>query len=152
MRQRRVLTLLATAAVIALTAGCATPGADAVASRTESVPPSALAGQLTGTWRGWFVQHGSDGNVTGDMTLVIKDDATYKLISNRWGRGDVAGRPSNESGVVVGNNRSITLKSSSGGRWITLMRKGNTLYGVTSAPSGHTIQIDMEKTSGPEAP
>lgn len=153
MTQRTIISLLA-AALTALAAGCATQNPRATARLTESdASPSSAAPTLTGTWRGWFAQVGSDGHVTGDMTLVIKDDATYKLISTRWGRGDVGGRPSNDSGVVVVNDRSVTLKSSSGAQWMTLMRKGDTLYGVTRASSGHTIQIDMERTSRvPETP
>ena len=154
MRQRRVVTLFVSTALLALTPGCAAQNPSAAVSPTESEASSAaVAGKLTGTWRGWFTQVGSDGHVTGDMTLVIKDDATYKLISTRSGRGDVGGRAGNDSGVVVANDRSVTLKSSSGGQWIILMRKGDTLYGVTRASSGHTIQIDVERTSSvPETP
>lgn len=153
MAQRTITSLLA-AALVALAAGCATQKPSATARLTESdALPSAVADKLTGTWRGWFTQVGSDGHMTGDMTLVIKDDATYKLISTRWGRGDVGGRAGNDSGVVVANDNSVTLKSSSGAQWINLMRKGDTLYGVTRASSGHTIQIDMERTSSvPETP
>jgi hypothetical protein len=154
MRQRRVVTLLASTALLALTPGCATQNPSAAVSPTDSEASSAaVAGKLTGTWHGWFTYvGGSDGHETGDMTLVIKDDATYKLISTRWGRADVRGA-GNDSGVVVANDRSVTLKSSSGAQWITLMRKGDTLYGVTRASSGRTIQIDMERTSRvPETP
>jgi len=153
MAQPRTISLFA-AALIALAAGCATQDSRAVARLTESdASPSTAAAKFTGTWRGWFTQIGSDGHVTGNMTLVIMDDATYKLTSTRSGRGDVGGRPSNDSGVVVANDRSVTLRSSAGAQSITLMRKGDTLYGLTRASSGHTIQIDMERTSSvPETP
>jgi hypothetical protein len=86
--------------------------------------------------------------MAGDMTLEIKDDGTYKMISTRRGRGDAAGKVSNDSGVVVANGRRITLKSSSG-QWISLRRDGDALYGVSQhRGSGYTIHITVERESG----
>ena len=157
MGQRRVVTVLAPIALIALTAGCATQGTGAVARLTESdASRSTVPHELVGTWSGWFRPAGADGGggngMAGDMMLEIKDDATYRLIWTRRGRGDAAGRESNDSGVVVANGRGITLKSSSSGQWISLMRKGNALYGVIQhAGSGSTLQIGVEKDSGTSA-
>ena len=84
------------------------------------------------------------------MTLEIKDDATYKLVETRRGRGDVGAR--NDSGVVVANGRTITLKSSSGPS-IPLRRNGRAMYGVTKhRTSGYTIQVTLEKATSVEAP
>jgi len=151
MVQRRIASLGVIAALIALTAGCATQGTGAVARLTESdASRSTLPHELVGTWNGWFRPVGVDGgggdSTEGAMTLEIRDDATYRLISTRRGRGDVGA--SNDSGVVVSNGRTITLKSSSGPS-IPLMRNGTTLYGVTKhRGSGHTIQITVERASG----
>jgi hypothetical protein len=57
----------------------------------------------------------------------------------------MAGRKTNDSGVVAANGRTITLKSSSG-PWIMLSRNGNALYGVTHHRSGRTIQITVERS------
>jgi hypothetical protein len=147
---------LASTALIVLATGCATQGTnDAVARLTESdASRPAIPRELVGTWNGWFRPAGIDGgggnSMDGVMTLVIKDDATYKLISTRRGRGDVGA--SNDSGVVVAKGRTITLKSSSG-PWIPFTRNGNALYGVTkSRGSGHTIQMTLERAAPAAAP
>jgi hypothetical protein len=80
----------------------------------------------------------------GAVTLEIKDDATYRLIETLGGRGDVVGKKTNDSGVVVANGRTITLKSSSG-QWIPLTRNGNALYGLVQHRSGRTMQITVER-------
>ena len=158
MVKRGIVMLFAsTTALIVLGAGCATQRAnDAVARLTESdASRSTIPRELVGTWRGWFRPIGADGgggnSTEGDLTLEIKDDATYRLISTGRGRGDVAGRASNDSGVVIANGRTITLQSSSGPS-IPLTRDGKALYSVTKHRStGYTIQMTLEK-EGPQAP
>ena len=154
MGQRRIVTGLAFIALIALAAGCATQKTDAVASRTVSdASRSTVPHELVGTWHGTFrPTGGADGGgghgMAGDLVLEIKDDGTYKLISTRRGRGDAAGKVSNDSGVVVANGRTVTLKSSSG-QWISLMHDGDALYGVSQhRGSGYTIHITVERESG----
>ena len=154
MGQRRVVTLLAAIAVIGFSSGCATHGNNAVASLTESdASRPAVPRELVGTYHGWFrpvagADGGGGNGMAGDMMLEIKDDGTYKMISTRRGRGDAAGKVSNDSGVVVANGRTITLKSSSG-QWISLMRNGDALYGVSQhRGSGYTIHITVERESG----
>lgn len=143
MVKLRIVTLLA--ALGALVAGCAETGGTGAVASIASDAASSPARELTGTWRGWFVQTGSDGHVDGEMTLVIKDDATYKIRSVRRGRGDASG--SNDAGVIAVNGRTVTLKSD-GGSWISLVRKGDMLYGVTKAPSGHSLQYSFQRSSG----
>ena len=151
MVKREIVTLLASTALIVLATGCATERtSDAVASLTQSdVSRSFVPRELVGTWSGWFRPvggaDGGGGNATdGAVTLEIKDDGTYQLVETGRGRGDMAGRKTSDSGVVVANGRTITLKSSSG-QWIPLSRNGNALYGVTSHRSGRTIQITVER-------
>ncbi len=151
MVKREIVTLLASTALIVFDAGCATERThDAVASRTQSdVSRSFVPRELVGTWSGWFRPvggaDGGGGNATdGAVTLEIKDDGTYQLVETGRGRGDMAGRKTSDSGVVVANGRTITLKSSSG-QWIPLSRNGNALYGVTNHRSGRTIQITVER-------
>jgi len=151
MVKREIVTLLASTALIVFDAGCATERTnEAVASLTQSdVSRSFVPRELVGTWTGWFRPvggaDGGGGNTTdGAVTLEIKDDGTYQLVETGRGRGDMAGRKTSDSGVVVANGRTITLKSSSG-QWIPLSRNGNALYGVTSHRSGRTIQITVER-------
>ncbi len=151
MVKREIVTLLASTALIVFDTGCATERTnDAVASLTQSdVSRSFVPRELVGTWTGWFRPvggaDGGGGNATdGAVTLEIKDDGTYQLVETGRGRGDMAGRKTSDSGVVVANGRTITLKSSSG-QWIPLSRNGNALYGVTNHRSGRTIQITVER-------
>jgi hypothetical protein len=151
MVKREVVMLVASTALIVLATGCATQRTnDAVASLTVSdASRSFVPRELVGTWSGWFRQTGgADGGggnaMDGAVTLEIKDDATYRLIETLGGRGDVAGRKTNDSGVVVANGRTITLKSSSG-QWIPLRRNGNALYGLIQHRSGRTLQITVER-------
>jgi hypothetical protein len=151
MVKREIVTLLASAALIVFATGCATERTnDAVASLTQSdVSRSFVPRELVGTWSGWFRPvggaDGGGGNATdGAVTLEIKDDGTYQLVETGRGRGDMAGRKTNDSGVVVANGRGITLKSSSG-PWTSLRRNGNALYGVTHHSSGRAIQITVER-------
>ena len=147
MVKLRIVTLLA--ALGAFAAGCAeTAGTGAVASIPSDATAPSPARELTGTWRGWFVSTGSDGHVEGEMTLAIKDDATYKIRSVRRGRGDVGGGSgSNDAGVIAVNGRTVTLNSA-GGSSIRLVRKGDMLYGVIKAPSGHSLQYSFQRSSG----
>jgi hypothetical protein len=152
MVKREVVMLLASTALIVFDTGCATqrPPGDAVASLTQSdASRSFVPRELVGTWTGWFRPvggaDGGGGNATdGAVTLEIKDDGTYQLVETGRGRGDMAGRKTSDSGVVVANGRTITLKSSSG-QWIPLSRNGKALYGVTSHRSGRAIQITVER-------
>jgi len=151
MVKREIVTLFAFTALIALAAGCATQRtSDAVASLTQSdVSRSFVPREIVGTWTGSFRPvGGADGGggnaMDGAVTLEIKDDATYRLIETLGGRGDVAGKKTNDSGVVVANGRTITLRSSSG-QWIPLTRNGNALYGLIQHRSGRTLQITVER-------
>ena len=146
----RIVTLASTVLIV-VAAGCATQRTDAVASLTASdASRSTIPFELVGTWNGWFRPVGIDGgggdSTEGAMTLEIKDDATYKLLETLGGRGDVAGKKTNDSGVVVANGRTIILKSSSG-QWIPLSRNGNALYGLIQHRSGRSIQIIVEKAA-----
>ena len=147
MLQHRILAPLVSAALLVLAPGCSVQSTGAGSSGSNPAsPPSAgapterAATELTGTWRGSFHQMGGDGFVEGDVTLEIRDDGTYRMISTqrRGGSG-------NESGVVAANGRGVTLKSSSG-QWTSLTRKGDTLYGVTIHSSGRPVKVIVERT------
>jgi len=147
MLKLRILAPLASAALLVLGAGCSAQSTGAGSSRSNPAsPPSAgeptdrTATELTGTWRGTFHQIGGDGFLQGDVTLEIKEDGTYRMISTqrRGGSG-------NDSGVVAANGRGVTLKSSSG-QWTPLTRKGDTLYGIATHSSGRPVHVIVERT------
>jgi hypothetical protein len=74
------------------------------------------------------------------MTLEIKDDGTYRLISIPRRGGS-----SNDSGVVAANGRGVTLKSSSG-QWTPLTRTGDTLYGMLIDSNGRPVKVIVERS------
>ena len=137
MVHHRIVTAFASGVLVVLAAGCASErtGAELLAG-----PPAGVtASQLSGTWRGeiWAVGTDSTSVLNRDVTLEIKDDATYRLISSRMGT------TSNDSGVAVRDGSAVILKSSSG-QWIQLQRSGDKLYGVYTM-SGRRMHIMVEQ-------
>jgi hypothetical protein len=137
MVHHRIVTAFASGVLVVLAAGCASErtGAELLAG-----PPAGVtASQLSGTWRGeiWAVGTDSTSVLNRDVTLEIKDDATYRLISSRQGT------TSNDSGVAVRDGNAVILKSSSG-QWISLQRSGDKLYGVYTM-SGRRMHIMVEQ-------
>jgi hypothetical protein len=139
MVHRRIVTLVAVVAVIVFGAG-AGPGL-----AQPAAAPSPDAGELSGTWRGWFNIVGGDADRQGDLALEIKDDGTYKMA---WTR---KGATSNESGGVVANGSRVTLRNASG-QQITLVRNGDRLYGMSSyGAGGHPIQVSLKRAGTSDA-
>jgi len=137
MVQHWIVRTFASTALIVLASGCAAPSTGAGASLSD--PAAAIAAnQLSGIWRGSFWTVGAwSSSAEGEVTLEIKDDATYSLIST--GRGTAT----NESGVVMANGRDVTLKSSTG-RWTRLTRNGDALHGMATS-AGFAITIMVER-------
>jgi hypothetical protein len=138
---KRGIVFVSTIALMLL-CGCATQErTTAVAGLTESdVRPAALPTDLVGTWNGSFWSIGAHGaSRTGTITLNIKDDGSYTLTRGASARS--------ESGVVVANGRTVTLRSSSGA-WTPLTHQGETLYGMGPDASGMAIQMSVSKDSG----
>ena len=140
------IALVGSIALMALS-GCATHGqTQTIARLTESdARPSALPGDLVGSWNGSFWPVGADSggwNALGYVTLAIKDDGTYTVTARRGASTRTF------SGAVVANGGTITLRSSSGG-WYPLRRRGDVLYGVVpDTVTGYTLGISLEKASG----
>jgi hypothetical protein len=138
MVQRRIVALCVAVAMIVLGAS---------SSRAQpAAAPSPAASELSGTWRGWFNIVGGDADRQGDLALEIKDDATYTLT---WMR---KGTKSNESGGIVANGSRVSLRNASGQR-LTLVRNGDTLYGLSNyGAGGHPIQVMLRRANGSETP
>jgi hypothetical protein len=147
MIQHRILTPLASTALMVLAAGCAaqSPGVAGSSLSEPAVSPSNVASQLSGTWHGAFWQaggHGTGGSaVEGEATLEIKDDATYTLTWTRRGSQTSTIR---DSGIVVASGRGVTLKSARGNS-LPLMRNGDKLHGLTTHATGYTVKVTVER-------
>lgn len=125
--------------LIFVSAGCA--GQRTGVPNLASPATAVTASQLSGTWRGetWPVGTDSTTVQNRDLTLEIKDDATYRLTATRAGTG----RGSSESGVAVAERDTVVLKSSTG-QSTRLQRKGNKLHGMVNS-GGRAMSIMVEK-------
>src|SRR5262249_16067554 len=118
-----IVTSFASAVLIVIATGCATQHTGSESSLAD--PAAAIsASQLSGTWRGesWPIGSDSSSVLNRDVTLEIKDDATYRLISTRQGTGTA----SNDSGVAVPDGGTVVLRSSTG-QYMRLQRNGDKL-------------------------
>src|SRR5262245_41329909 len=129
--------------------GSASTSSNSSADSSVVAPTSFADTGLAGGWQGFFTSTSSIGDsrmIQGEYTFNIKDDGTYsgRRISSlvagtsRGGQNKVSGR------VVVKGDR-VELDDDAGWR-MTLMRRGNTLYGVNADPGTQwPIQIEMNK-------
>jgi hypothetical protein len=140
MLQRRIVTLVVAMALIVLGLGIGS-------SRAQSTSTSSTdASELRGPWRGWFNIVGGDADRQGDLALEINDDATYTLT---WTR---KGTTSKESGGIVATGKRVGLRNTSG-QQMTLVRNGDTLYGLSNyGAGGHPIQVMLRKATVSDAP
>ena len=151
MLQRRFAVLVPSAGLVALVAGCVGPSAS-LNSGASSPVASALApvSELAGTWRGSFGQVSAIFYMDeGDCTLQIKEDGTFTAACrpSKGGTNNLA-KASTWSGTVVTSRNRVTLRSSQEA-WVTLIRSGNTLYGVAKDPLVEaTIMMNLEREGG----
>ena len=142
MVDHRIVTAFASGVLIVLAAGCAAERPGAELNLTASAA-AVTASQLSGTWRGEMWAVGTDTTsvvLNRDVTLEIKDDATYRLTLTRSGGTTT----SNDSGVAVRDGGAVILKSTKG-QWIRLQRSNdNKLYGVFDS-SGRRMHIMVEQ-------
>jgi hypothetical protein len=133
--------------LVALVAGCAGP-TPRIASDASGPTVAALSpgGDLTGTWRGSFVQVGAVLYTDdGDVVLQIKEDGTFvaRVTRSKAGTNNLA-KAGTWTGTVISRGNRITLRSSQG-PWVTLSRSGNTLYTVAEDPLVEaTIMLRLE--------
>lgn len=139
-RTFRVLTIVLLGALPA----CAGPSVDSAGS--EGLAP---ASELSGTWTGSFGQLGGtlytdDANVV----LEIKEDGTFTANVTPAGGANNRGRASTWTGTVVRKGDRITFRTAQG-PWMTLSRRGDTLYGVANDPATQaTVMITLERKAG----
>jgi len=147
MRCRRLVTALSVVALVALVTGCAGPNASSLASDTVSAAP-ASAGDLGGTWRGtlgWVGGHQYEDEAL--ITLRIGNDGRFTgTVTPNRGTNNLA-RASSWAGTVVSRGNRVTLRNSEGPwTWLTLVRSGNTLYGVAGDPAAEAnVMLKFER-------
>ena len=140
MAKRKLSGLLALVALGMFATGCAGPTTAASSGPTGPVAFTPAPGpQVSGTWRGTFSEvasHRTGTPLEGQVELRINDDGTF--IETMTGRPALSGK------VSVKGNR-VVLDSSTGSR-LTLMRSGNTLYGLTAQlVSGATVSFRLNR-------
>jgi hypothetical protein len=126
MTSRGVYSLLGGVALSLTVAACAGP-----MMQGES-------GALPGTWHGAFVHSGADytSPSRSDLTLQVKGDSTYTF---QWGSR------AETTGTIAAQGNRVVLDDSSGTR-ITLMRSGDTLYGVMKdTATGRAASLSLAK-------
>jgi hypothetical protein len=133
---------------VALIAGCAGPGAKLA---SDPVPVAlAPAPGLAGTWSGsfdWF--NAFFYTDYANCVLQIRSDDTFTETCTPGKTTNNFAKASTLSGTVVTSRNRVTLRTSQGPS-ITLIRSGNTLYGVAEdslTEETITIRFDREDTN-----
>jgi len=91
---------------------------------------------------------GDSRMIHGDYTFKVKEDGTYSGIRiSRLVAGTSRGGQNKMSGRIVVRANRVMLDDDAGWR-MTLIREGNTLYGVQADPGTQwPIQIEMIQVS-----
>jgi len=148
MLQRTFAVLVPSVALAALVAGCVGPSASISTGASGPVATAlAPASELAGTWRGSFGRVSADFYMDeAECILQINEDGTFTAACrpSKAGTNNLAKASTWSGTVVIGRNR-VTLRSSQEA-WVTLMRSGNTLYGVAEDPLVEgTIMMKFER-------
>jgi len=148
MLQRTFAAWLLRVALVALVAGCAGPSASISSGASGPVATAlAPASELAGTWRGSFGRVSADYYMDeADCIVQIKEDRTVTAACkpSKAGTNNLA-KASTWSGTVVTSRNRVTLRTSQEA-WVTLIRSGNTLYGVAEDPLVEgTIMMRFER-------
>jgi hypothetical protein len=136
---------LATVAMLALVAGCAGRGAT---SSTFNPGASSSASELRGTWTGSFGWVGASlYEAEARLTLEIREDGTFTATVTPDRGANNLTKASTLSGTAVTGGNRVTLQNSQGPwPWVTLVRSGNTLYGVASDPASQAnVMLKFER-------
>jgi hypothetical protein len=135
MYHRRVATRLSGVALVALVGG-AGPSASSLASGPVATA-SARASELSGAWHGSFGWVGAYFyEDEARITLRIEEDGAFTATITPNGGTNNLAKASTWSGTVVTKGNRVTVRNSEGPwPWVTLVRSGNTLYGVATDPA-----------------
>jgi hypothetical protein len=152
MRNGRVATVLAGVALVALVAGCARPTAGGWVSDTIAAALTPVS-ELSGIWRGTIGQvAGHQYENEARITLRIEEDGAFSATVTPNGGTNNLAKASTLAGTVVTRGNRVTLRNSEGPwSWVTLVRSGNTLYGVAvdPAPEEHVmLKVERDDRQG----
>jgi hypothetical protein len=138
--RRRTLGIALTALTLgSLIAGCAGVGVGASTSG-----PASPSGDLAGSWRGvfWWLG-GSYWADEGTCLLRIERDGTFTVSITPTAAANNLAKPGRWSGTVAERGRLVVF---SHGRWSSLIRSGDTMYGVANDPTtGADIEIALRR-------
>jgi hypothetical protein len=142
MRRRTFATGLTALALGSLIAGCA--GVGVGASPSGPVSP---AQDLVGSWRGVFwLLGGSYWVGDGTCLLRIERDGTFTVSVTPTAAANNLAKPGRWSGTAAERGRLVVFSQ---GRWSSLLRSGDTMYGVASDPTtGADIEIALRRIGG----
>ena len=154
MLPRTFFTMISAMASLALVIGCAGPTARMGSRQSGPVPAAFTPAELSGTWHGSFGQVAASLYADeGDCILQIKQDGTFTQTVRpaKIGTNNLA-KASSWSGTVVTSGNRVILRSSQGPS-VTLIRSGNSLYGVTLDPLVEvTIAMHFQREESAAAP
>ena len=140
MWQHRFASMLTAVALVAL-AGCAGPNVGPSMSG-----PATSARELAGTWNGvfWWIGGGYYED-EGTLLLQIKEDGTFTVTMTPTPAANNIAKASSWSGTVSQSGRFVVFHTSQG-PWDSLVRSGDTLYGVANDPAtGADIEIKFRR-------
>ena len=138
--RRGILGIVLTALALGLLiAGCA--GVGAGASTSGPVSP---AQDLVGSWSGVFwLLGGSYWVGDGTCLLRIERDGTFTVSVTPTAAANNLAKPGRWSGTVAERGRLVVFSQ---GRWSSLIRSGDTMYGVANDPAtGADIEIAFRR-------
>ena len=124
-------------ALASLIAGCVEVG-------VSPAGPTAPAHDVAGTWHGtfWWLG-GSYWADEGTCLLEIKEDGTFTLSITPAAAANNLAKPGRWSGTVAERGRLVVFSQ---GRWSSLVRSGETMYGVANDPAtGADIEITFRR-------
>ena len=148
---RQVLRLSAVTMLV-LATGCAQ--LHTTSTEDPEFYPSAAVRELSGTWHGLFGWVGANlYQDEGVVDLRIADDGTFTATVTPNGGANNLAKPATLAGTMVANGNRVTLRNTEG-PWtsLTLVRRGNTLYGAATDPAtlaNVMLRLDRDDSGRP---
>jgi len=129
-------TVLTSLMLVALASGCAGAGVSPGSYSRDQVPAKFVENRFAGTWRGSFSQLAASlYEDEGNCVLQITPNGTFTATISKANLGtNNLAKAQSFSGTVVSRGNRVTLVTAQGPQ-LTLMRRGDSLYGVVEDPA-----------------